>query len=146
MAAGFKERIFVAAAGNPSAGGDIPDITEEREQYVKEDKWSENLLFIGVWGKGHTVSHGERKEFEMPYARGADIYVRQDDLEKLDLSVSSSFATPVVARLVDFMLEYGVEKTRVREKLQKLCQRAESGEQILDFEKVREYFKMKDSV
>jgi hypothetical protein len=96
------DKMFFAAGGNPSylKGIIVPDIREARRKIESEGLWPENLLIVGY----HTKIDG----VEVPASYGDDIYVKDEDLSTLKFYGASSWATPVIHRISQQLVESGI--------------------------------------
>lgn len=137
LASKFPDKIFFAAAGNPTLEDGLPNtpiIVGAREQLIKQGKWPSNLFMIGYWGIKY---EGEK----YPSGYGADYYTDVDDLDRLGLSWGTSFATPVAERtVIDYFSRQNIEPTpdRVREMLDKYSESHE-GHEVWDSVTRRSY-------
>jgi hypothetical protein len=123
LASKFPDKIFFAAAGNPTKIDPQPNILGAKEELAKQGRWPANLIMIGYWGIEY---RGEK----YPSGYGADYYIKVDDLEQLGLSQGTSFATPVAQRLIaNYFSKIGIEPTpsQVKELLGQYSQTEEIG-------------------
>lgn len=97
----FPDKIFVVAGGNPTYfdGLKFPDIRDARERLSNQGLWPPNILVVGFVGK--------EGNYNGPASYGADIYVRNEDLERLGFEQASSFATPVISEYIRELIGVG---------------------------------------
>lgn len=134
------EKIFITAGGNPTYlnGLRIPDIREARSMLEKQGLWPDNLLVVGFQAR--------ESGFVGQASYGADVYVSDEDLEKLGFSGASSYATPVVSEITRQLISKGVNiPVKVKEALTQMTRTAESWEgsekteyRIIDLEKAKD--------
>lgn len=106
MAGNHPHKICIAAGGNPTyhQGLHLPDIREARLKLESQGLWPDNLLMIGF----QTRESG----FVGPASYGADIYVSDEDLEKLGLSSASSNAAPLITEITRQLISEGINTPR----------------------------------
>jgi len=129
------EKMIVAAAGNPNriSREEVPRLEEARKRLAEEGNWPENLIMVGA------IIHDS--EWEGPGAIGADIYVDEPDLEKLEGGSTASYATAVVSEIVNQLWLTGYRKPgRIKEELEKMSNNTalpgDPKRWVLDFSKV----------
>lgn len=95
LASRFPDRLFVAAAGNPTQGI-LPDITAARAVLASQGRWPNNLMMVGVWDDREEVARIG------PNSLGADAYVGGGWLEGFGVDPASSFAAPIGTLIAEF--------------------------------------------
>lgn len=93
LAAKFPDKIFFAAAGNPTEKYKQPNILGAKDELLKQGKWPSNLFMIGYFGIPYENN-------ELPSGYGADYYIHVDDLDILETSHATSYSTPTALRVV----------------------------------------------
>lgn len=131
LASSHSRNLFVAASGNPTSSYSKPNIIREREKLAQKGQWPPNLIMVGVWV--------DSQQSKGPAAFGADIYVKDDDLEELELfPVSSSFATPIVSWLAYRLIkEEGISSDKVLDEIKKRFCQIYNNYYVLDFSKLK---------
>jgi len=105
LAAKVPEKIIFAAGGNPTSKYGLPNVTGAKAELVQQNKWPENLFLIGFYG----IEYGGET---LPSGYGADYYVSVDDMDKIKAPSGTSYATPIVGRLVmQYIAEKGLPPT-----------------------------------
>lgn len=104
------DRIFVVAGGNPTGLYDVPDIREIRKQLEEEDLWPENIIVVGYEADTQADEDDVWSIYRGPSSGGADIYVSAADLEEFGFDQASSYATPVVSKIVSLAIRRGIKK------------------------------------